>query len=321
MNIKDITKFLLPAAVIIAGLAIAAGLYQFSECKVKGALSPEEAAEKATDFITNVALNGQATASLLEVSEESGLYKIRIKIESEEYEPYVSKDGKLLFPQGTVITEEASTKTTNAPASQEVPQTDIPRVELFVMSYCPYGNQAEELMMPVDELLGEKANIELHYVIYSNYGDSGPNYCLDKEAKYCSMHGIQELNQDVRELCVQKYQPDKLWDFIKAANSNCNYKNIDSCWGGVAKQVGVDIQQVKTCYNNEALELLAQEVELNDKYGISGSPQLIINGVEYQGSRTAEAYKRAICSAFNSPPEECSRALSSEGSTASGGCE
>jgi len=155
----------------------------------------------------------------------------------------------------------------------------------------------------------------------SCYRGGGPEYCLDEESKYCSMHGIQELNQDVRELCVQKYQKDKLWDFVKAVNSQCNYQNVDSCWSGVAKEVGLDIAQIKTCQKNEALELLAQESTLNEKYGVRGSPQLFINEKEYQGSRTSEAYKQVICSAFNSPPEKCSQTLNSEGGSVSGGCK
>ena len=76
-------------------------------------------------------------------------------------------------------------------------------------------------MMPVVELLKDKADIQLHYVIYENYQGGGSKYCLDKDNKYCSMHGIQELNQDVRELCVQKYQGDKLWNFVKEINAKC----------------------------------------------------------------------------------------------------
>lgn len=318
----EISKYFFPAAIIIVGFLIAAGLYQVSNKKIPGELPPEEVAEKAINFINNVALQGQAVANLLETSEESGLYKIKIEIEGQEYESYVTKDGKFLFPQGTKITEESSNpETSEVPEGVESPKSDNPQVQLFVMSYCPYGNQAEELMVPVGELLGDKADIKLHYVIYSNYGDGGPDYCLDKEAKYCSMHGIQELNQDVREFCVQKYQKDKLWDFIKAANSSCNYQNVDSCWENVAKGIGVDVAKVKSCQKNEALDILAQELALNQKYGVRGSPTLVINDKEYQGARDSEAYKQAICSAFNSPPGECSQALDSEGGSVSGGCE
>ena len=311
-----ITKFLIPIAVVIAALIIAQALYYISGAGVPGALSLEEAAERAINYINSVALNGQATASLLEVIEESGLYKIRLTIENQTYESYVTKDGKILFPQGTKISEE----TPGAPISEgaELPKTDNPQVQLFVMSFCPWGNQAEELMRPTAELLKDKASIELHYVIYSNYS---PDYCLDEESKYCSMHGIQELNQGVRELCVQKYQGDKFWDFVEEINSSCNYQDVDLCWESIAKKVGVDVAGVKTCQKDEALEILAQELALNQKYGITGSPQLIINKAEYQGPRSSEAYKQGICSTFNSLPEECSQILSSDTGSASGECE
>jgi glutaredoxin len=318
--IKNIIKILLPLAIVVAAFMIVEGLYRISKGEVPGALSSEQAAVKAIDYINQVVLNGQAVASLLEVTEENGLYKLRLTIEGEGYEFHVTKDGKLLFPQGTEIPKEIPRALT--PEEPEFPKADVPQVQLFVMSFCPFGNQAEELMMPVTKLLKNKANIELHYVIYGrDQGYSGSDYCLDEEAKYCSMHGIQELNQGIRELCVQKYQRDKFWDFVKEINSNCNYQNVDSCWEGIAKKVGVDIAQIKTCQKDEGLRISAQELELNKKYGISGSPQIIINDIEYMGSRSSEAYKQTICSAFNSPPEECSQVLSSEGSSASGECE
>ena len=315
---KNIIKFLIPAAIIIAAIIIVQGLYNINRGKIPGALSQKDAVDRAMNYINKVALNGELTATLLGVAEESGLYKINISIEGEEYDSYISRDGKFLFPQGTEITE---AENSDLPVLGDIPKTDIPKVELFVMSFCPYGNQAEEIMMPASDLLGDKADIKLHYVVYGNYGGGGPDYCLDEEAKYCSMHGIQELNQGVRELCVQKYQKDKLWDFVKEINSNCNYQDVDSCWDGIAKKVGVDVAEIKTCQKNEALDILAQEVELNEKYGIKGSPQLVINETEYQGSRTSDGYKQGICSAFNSAPEECSQTLGSESDSVSGSCQ
>ncbi len=129
------------------------------------------------------------------------------------------------------------------------------------------------------------------------------------------------MNRDVRELCVEKYQADKFWDFVKVINAGCTAQNVDSCWENVAKNAGLNVNQIKTCQKNEALTLLAQETELNKTYSISGSPQIIINGTEYQGARSAEAYKAAICSAFNSAPDKCSQVLSGDAGSASGGCQ
>jgi len=318
-NKKNITKFLIPIAIVIGALVVAQGLYQINSSRIPGALSKDKAAQKAMDYINTVALKGETTASLEEVSEESGLYKIKLKVQDQEYESYVTKDANLLFVQGTRISGQETSDNSSEP--QSFSKSDKPDVKLFVMSFCPYGNQAEELFMPVFALLGDKANIELHYVIYSNYQGGGSTYCLDKENKYCSMHGIQEVNQDVRELCVEKYQADKFWDFVKAINAGCTAQNVDSCWENVAKNAGLNVNQIKTCQKNEALTLLAQETELNKTYSISGSPQIIINGTEYQGARSAEAYKAAICSAFNSAPDKCSQTLSGDAGSASGGCQ
>ena len=48
-----------------------------------------------------------------------------------------------------------------------VPKSDRPKVELFVMSYCPYGLQMEKAYLPAWELLKNKADIDLKFVSYS----------------------------------------------------------------------------------------------------------------------------------------------------------
>ena len=231
-----------------------------------------------------------------------------------------SQNSNTTSPKPTQGVQNAQTQT--EPQQKPIPKSDKPKVELFVMSFCPYGNQAEELMMPVVKLMGTKADIGLDYVIYSNYQGGGPNYCLDKESKYCSMHGVQEVNQDVRELCVAKYQKGKFWDFVKEINASCTAQNVDSCWEKIATKLGIDTAKIKSCQQNEALTLLENEVSLSQKYGVQGSPQLFINGVEYLGTRTADGYKNAICSAFNTQPDECKQVLAetTASQTPSGGC-
>ena len=304
---------------VLIAILLAVNIFYPIAKYVPGALSKNKASQKVMDFVNNVALQGQTTASLLETTEESGVYKMRLKIQDQEYEFYATKDAKFLFSQAMAITDQSSDQSNDQ--AQEFPKSDTPEVRLFVMSFCPYGNQAEELMIPVANLLKDKAKIELRYVIYSNYQGGGKDYCLDAEGQYCSMHGISELNQDIREVCVGKYYEDKFWNFVQAINSTCSAYDVDTCWEGVAKTLGVDVNKIKTCQKNEGLTISASELALNDQYNIGGSPQLIINGVEYNGARTAEAYKQAICSAFTSQPSECSQILSSEGGSVSGGCE
>jgi len=344
-NLSKLTKNLIPLAIIAAVVIIGAALIYTNPSFLKnlkgkeganlvpttkeGILSSQEAADKAINYINKNILAGQATATLKEVTEEGDLYKVKFNIGEREFDSYATKDGKLFFPEAIDLNSNPSQQNQPSEQSQpsgqtptEIPKAEKPNVKLFVMSFCPYGNQAEESMIPVVDLLKDKINFEFHYVIYSNYGGGGPNYCFDSENKYCSMHGIQELHQDVRELCVWKYQKDKFWDFIKEINKGCSSQNADTCWEGVANKLGINTQKIKDCQENESLSFLKEELSINQKYGVKGSPQLFINDVEYNGERGSEGYKNGICSAFQTKPGECNQALSN-GTTqpAAGGCE
>jgi hypothetical protein len=45
--------------------------------------------------------------------------------------------------------------------------------------------------------------------------------------------------------------------------------------------------------------------------GVTGSPTLVVNGVEVQSGRDPASLLTTICSAFNTPPAECQQQLSS----------
>lgn len=196
-----------------------------------------------------------------------------------------------------------------------------PEIDFYVMSYCPYGNIAEEAIEPVFQLLGDKAEFNPHYVVYSNYRGGGPDFCIDENSLYCSMHGVQEMNQDIRELCVNKHLGIKdYFRFVLAMNQQCTSQNADTCWEGVAKQLGLDIDKIKKCQEEEALQIAAEELALNQQLGVSGSPTIFVNGKSYNGQRTPAGYLQALCNEFTVKPAACSQQLASETQTASGSC-
>jgi len=81
--------------VFVAGLVIGgAGFYSFYG---GGGLSSEEAGKIAMDFINKAIAEQNVTASLVSISEGSGVYKIHLKIEDKEYDSFISKDGRYLF--------------------------------------------------------------------------------------------------------------------------------------------------------------------------------------------------------------------------------
>jgi len=205
------------------------------------------------------------------------------------------------------------------------PGDNKPQLDFFVMSYCPYGNQAEEAIEPVYQSLKGKADFNPHYVWYSNYQGGGSTYCIDKDSIYCSMHGIQEANQDIRELCVARdYGMDSWFSFSLAMNKQCTAQNADICWENVAKVLGLDTTKIKTCQDTDGLSLAQRDKALGDKLGVQGSPTIFIEGEEFSGARSTAGYQGALCRAFTTAPSECTQALqepvSSAAVPAQGGC-
>jgi hypothetical protein len=329
---------------------IVLGAFLIQSGGISGSISAEAAGKLAIDYINENygGTNGTAVASLVKAESDSGVYKITLKFNSNEYVSYVTKNGNLFFTEGISI----------KPAkAKEFTKTDKPELDLFVMAFCPYGNQAETTIAPVVNLLKDKADFKLHYIFYSNYCTSmadqqiqsgtlkaeekdkfiatcKPQYCVDEE-KYCSMHGIQELNEGIREVCVAEHQSDKFWSFVKGINDGATAANVDSKWEAIATGVGIDTQKIKDCYKNELEDILKSEFDLTSKeYPVSdptqhsgateatiaGSPTFVLNGMLYDGSRTSEDVKTAVCSAFKTQPTECSQTLSATTTAASGSC-
>lgn len=236
---------------------------------------------------------------------------------------------------------------------------DKPEVKFFVMSFCPYGNQAEAGLKPVVDLLGDKVVWEPVYIVsdakkscetgcansvydenrcnelvkagrvqdlatckkYFPYNDKETclkEKCVDvKEGEFDSLHGVQEKNQDIRELCAWNMgDQKKWWIFVENVNKNCTSQNADTCWEQQAKNANLDTEKIKSCEQNEGNKLLTAQIELADKYNVSGSPTIYINDSLYNGGRQPEDYKKGICAGFNKVPKECDQVLSAATSAA-----
>lgn len=240
-----------------------------------------------------------------------------------------------------------------------------PEVKFFVMSFCPFGNQAEAGLKPVAQLLGDKVDWQPVYIVsdakkscqircansvydenrcqqlvdsgripdmatckkYFPYNDK--QSCLKekcagiKEGEFASLHGDQELHQDIREICAWNMgDEEKWWNFVEKANKNCNSQNADSCWEKQAKEAELDVEAIKKCEQEEGNDLLAQHLGIVEEYGVGGSPTVYINDTLYKGGRQPEDYKKAICAGFKEQPEECKKVLSSSTKGPStGGCK
>jgi glutaredoxin len=257
----------------------------------------KEIKDKVEKFANTILMKQGTKAIVKEITEEYYFFKITLDIGQKKDVPaYLTKDGKKFIPQIIEIDEEMDKYT----EAHTVNKSDKPKVELFIMSYCPYGTQIEKGIIPVLKTLDKKIDFELKFCNYA-------------------MHDKKELDEQLREYCIQKQYPDKLIEylkcFLKDGNSAQCIKevNIDSVKLGDCIKMTDNEYKVTEKYNDKSAWLSGKfpvfdiYKEDNDKYGIAGSPALVINGKQMSSDRDPKSLFELICSGFNNPPKECNK--------------
>ena len=290
---KNFWKGLISGAVIVAVISIVV----FGAVSVaSGNLSLEKAKTTVTDYVNTNLLNGQATAKIDQITESGKeLYKRKFNINGKSIESYMTKNGKLFFPEAYDMASSTNNATAQAgnsqaatPAATVATKSDKPKVELFVMSYCPYGTQMEKGIIPAVQALGNKIDFSLKFVSYT-------------------MHGEKENQENLRQYCINQTQNSKLLGYV-----TCFLKASDSA--GCLKSSGIDENKVNACQTATAgkVDITGTNFAVykadNDKYGVQGSPTLVINGAQVESGRDSASLLKTICSAFNNQPGVCSTA-------------
>lgn len=319
--------------IIISTLLLALVVTGCSKVEKKKNLTIEEAKAKALTFINDSLMQPGNSAEIKEIVEEGDLYKLKVAANGQEIDSYLTKDGSKFFPQVMDVEEvtkevaaskgEAGAEGAGAETASTAPKSDSPKVELFVMAFCPYGVTAEATMAPVYNLLKNKADISIRYIASIADGSIDIN-----DVK--SLHGAIEGIEDARQMCVLKnYGKDVLWKYVTEINEKCYpiYRNGEeeykTCWQAAAKTAGADVSKLDSCVSSEGVAMIKADDTIAKGYGVSGSPSLIINGVKVNATRTEEGYKKAVCDAFNTAPAECATVLAGAAAAtapAAGGC-
>ncbi len=303
----DLWKY---ATFALLAVAVILGVMFFKGNCTGQAISEDEAAEGLINFLASIGYNG---FEILNIEDLGTIYKVNTDYQGGEVPFYITKNGYYIGNSLISIIPED----TGLPSSTGIPKSDKPVVELFVMSYCPYGTQAEKGIIPVAELLGDKIDFRIRYVYYV-------------------MHGEKEVTENLREYCIQENEPEKFLDYmtcflegngIESDGYITEGNDVNTC----LVQAGINTISLETCITKTDNEFAITEnledeskwlsgyyprfnvdLKLNEEYGISGSPTLVINGEQVSSSRDPASYLDAVCQAFTNAPEECSEVLSSQ---------
>lgn len=302
--VKFISKnYWMIATVLLAVLLVVVLIYNST-----AAVSADTAGQKLIDFASSQGVE----LTIINVTSRGGFYEILAEIQGQQAPFYITKDGKYFTASILDLSEISdSPGDTNPPAQtqpEDVPKSDKPVVELFVWGYCPYGVQAQGPMAEVASLLKADADFKI--------------------VPYYDGHGPFELQQNKIQLCIQKLYPEKYWPyatkFVADVYNKCGSTREVECdtteSAKTMKAVGIDSAKVMSCVKTDGDAMYNSAKSRAQQSGVSGFPTVTINGVIVNVARTADAYKTAICSAFNNAPSACSTVLDSSAATASGNC-
>jgi len=269
-------------------------------------------AERGVNFLNEYFVEGGGV-SLKNFEKEGDLLKITTEYDNQEIPIYMTFDGETIIIGGVgavnidefiAAQAEDSADVPDEPADTSIPKSDRPKVEIFVMSYCPFGLQMQKAAIPVMELLGDKADIEIKFVHYI-------------------MHGLKEIEENNNQYCIQQEQPEKFLDYLTcfvqsddhekcATDAGVDTTKMDSCIERLDTEFHITgLYEDKSTWSNDRYPPYMVDAEAASQYGVRGSPTVVINGQIASVARSPEAVKDAICNAFNKPPEECQTELSS----------
>jgi len=239
--------------------------------------SEEVVKSNALDFL-NSKVEGEVV--LDSISNEGSYYELMITYDGNQIPVQVTLDGNYLMTGLVPIGDGATAPSQpNAPSQpQDIPKSDKPVVELFVMTHCPYGTQAEKGYLPTILALDDKIDASVKFVHYF-------------------LHDPEYTETPV-QICIREEQGEKfntyLKEFLVAGDSSA-----------ALEKAGVDETMLNDCVENRYDDYYAEDSELSEGYGVRGSPTLVVNGVIAQSGRSSDAYLKTICSAFNNAPSEC----------------
>ena len=277
-------------------------------------VSKEVTAQNAVNFISANYLASGVSARLAGVTEESGVYKLAIEYSSSQGRQvssvYLTRDGKLLFPNVYPMTATASAATakkTVAESCSEQSKAESPVLEVFVVSYCPYGTQIQAVLADVVSGVPDLAkNIRVRYMGGVTNGT------------VWSMHGKTEAAENLKQICIREEQPEAYWKYVSCfLNSSSSPECVTAA--------GIDQTKLDSCITDPARGISYAEKDFasEESYGVTGSPTLFLNGAQVSefnfGGRNPEGIKTLICCGFSDRPGSCATRLSNVSASASQG--
>lgn len=209
--------------------------------------------------------------------------------------------------------------------ASDLPSSAPLKLELFVMSKCPYGIHAEQVLGDILDRFRGYADLTLYYVVEESEGkpaadreetpseDVSPiiqdqlfeaflktkpreDFCRAQETqpfgRFRSLHGRAEIEENLRQVIMAQVYEDRYFDYILCRAEGWEGENWEEC----ARTVGIDPALVNLgMLTGDGDEMLRENIRRTKELEIDTSPTLLVNGEFYFGIMDREEISRFLC--------------------------
>ena len=155
-----------------------------------------------------------------------------------------------------------------------------PTLELFVMSYCPFGVQAEEKLIPIVKEFGNKIDFKLQFIAQEKEAPSAQDI-----TPFTSLHGYPEVAENIRQLLIAQEYPEQYLDYIL-----CRGKKLDKSWEDCAEKLDIDVVKIQELFDSsEAEQLFRENIKRAAELDIRASPTILVDGHQFRANQLLRA--------------------------------
>ncbi len=190
------------------------------------------------------------------------------------------------------------------------------RLELFVMSLCPYGMEAERVLVPLADQWREWVDLRIYYIAdeadatpkpqtraataREREASTGPATragCSGRSAStgtgpFRSLHGQGEIDEARRQLLLQADYPEAYRAYLVCRAR----QGPGGLWQACAAAVGVDSTELaRRAAGPRGETLFRANIRHANELGVHLSPTLYVNGQEFLGDLEPIAVSRQLC--------------------------
>jgi len=147
------------------------------------------------------------------------------------------------------------------------------RLDLFIMSHCPFSAEAVTKLIDNLDIITNKVKFSIYYIAEPKNNKN--KFTIDD---INSLHGREEVIEDIRQLLIKKIYPDKYYNYLYYRNKDPKSRKWLS-W--VYDYLKMDKKKIENKIKDKGVKLLIENIKYARKYNIKVSPTFMYVNENY----------------------------------------